>query len=81
MIDSSAAAPPRMRTRATDLLGIRYPIVQGGMQWVGRVLRKSLPRFVRLRVGQHNTNMTKLLTYWYDIEYRHGQGYLECQSH
>ena len=24
-----------MRTRVTDLLGIRYPIVQGGMQWVG----------------------------------------------
>jgi nitronate monooxygenase len=25
-----------MRTRITDLLGIRYPIIQGGMQWVGR---------------------------------------------
>lgn len=25
-----------MRTRVTDLLGIRYPIIQGGMQWVGR---------------------------------------------
>lgn len=25
-----------MRTRITELLGIRYPIVQGGMQWVGR---------------------------------------------
>ena len=25
-----------MRTRLTDLLGIRYPIIQGGMQWVGR---------------------------------------------
>ncbi|MEZ5651775.1 MAG: nitronate monooxygenase family protein [Burkholderiaceae bacterium] len=24
-----------MRTRVTDLLGTRYPIVQGGMQWVG----------------------------------------------
>jgi len=24
-----------MRTRVTELLGIRYPIVQGGMQWVG----------------------------------------------
>src|SRR6185295_16367942 len=24
-----------MRTRLTELLGIRYPIVQGGMQWVG----------------------------------------------
>lgn len=25
-----------MKTRVTDMLGIRYPIVQGGMQWVGR---------------------------------------------
>jgi len=25
-----------MRTRFTDLMGIRYPIVQGGMMWVGR---------------------------------------------
>jgi len=25
-----------MQTRITSLLGIRYPIVQGGMQWVGR---------------------------------------------
>ncbi|MBP7337406.1 nitronate monooxygenase family protein [Niveispirillum sp.] len=25
-----------MRTRLTDLLGIRHPIIQGGMQWVGR---------------------------------------------
>lgn len=25
-----------MKTRITDLLGIRYPIIQGGMQWVGR---------------------------------------------
>ena len=25
-----------LRTRFTDLFGIRYPIVQGGMQWVGR---------------------------------------------
>jgi NAD(P)H-dependent flavin oxidoreductase YrpB (nitropropane dioxygenase family) len=24
-----------MRTRLTDMLGVRYPIVQGGMQWVG----------------------------------------------
>src|SRR5260370_21770952 len=24
------------RTRITDLLGIQVPIVQGGMQWVGR---------------------------------------------
>lgn len=25
-----------MQTRITELLGIRYPIIQGGMQWVGR---------------------------------------------
>lgn len=25
-----------MKTRITELFGIRYPIVQGGMQWVGR---------------------------------------------
>lgn len=25
-----------MRTRVTELLGVRYPIIQGGMQWVGR---------------------------------------------
>jgi NADH:quinone reductase (non-electrogenic) len=25
-----------MRTRVTDLFGIRFPIIQGGMQWVGR---------------------------------------------
>lgn len=25
-----------MKNRVTELLGIRYPIVQGGMQWVGR---------------------------------------------
>jgi len=30
------AAAPAMKTRITELLGIRYPIVQGGMQWVGR---------------------------------------------
>ncbi len=28
------AAP--MKTRITEMLGIRYPIIQGGMQWVGR---------------------------------------------
>ncbi|MFW2829216.1 NAD(P)H-dependent flavin oxidoreductase [Sphingomonas sp. ID0503] len=25
-----------LRTRVTELLGIRHPIIQGGMQWVGR---------------------------------------------
>src|SRR5918993_198971 len=24
-----------MKTKVTELLGIRYPIIQGGMQWVG----------------------------------------------
>ena len=24
-----------MKTKVTELLGIQYPIVQGGMQWVG----------------------------------------------
>ncbi len=26
---------PTLRTRVTEQLGIRYPIIQGGMQWVG----------------------------------------------
>ena len=25
-----------MKTRVTEALGIRYPIIQGGMQWVGK---------------------------------------------
>jgi nitronate monooxygenase len=25
-----------MKTRVTELLGIRCPIIQGGMQWVGK---------------------------------------------
>lgn len=29
-------ALPAMKTRVTELFGIRYPIIQGGMQWVGR---------------------------------------------
>jgi len=32
-VEAAGAAP--MRTRVTALLGIRYPVVQGGMQWVG----------------------------------------------
>jgi NADH:quinone reductase (non-electrogenic) len=32
---TTTVAPP-MRTRLTEMLGIRYPIVQGGMMWVGR---------------------------------------------
>src|SRR5271166_1006195 len=31
-----ATIEPRIENRVTRLLGIRYPIVQGGMQWVGR---------------------------------------------
>jgi NADH:quinone reductase (non-electrogenic) len=27
---------PALRTRVTELLGVPYPIIQGGMQWVGR---------------------------------------------
>ena len=27
---------PAMKTRVTELLGTRYPIIQGGMMWVGR---------------------------------------------
>ncbi len=27
---------PAMKNRVTEMLGIRYPIVQGGMMWVGR---------------------------------------------
>ena len=30
------ARQPAMKTRVTEMLGIRYPIVQGGMMWVGR---------------------------------------------
>src|SRR5262245_55005685 len=40
MTASAAATRPTsrltLRTRITDLLGIRYHIIQGGMQWVGR---------------------------------------------
>lgn len=25
----------KIQTRITELLGIRYPIIQGGMMWVG----------------------------------------------
>jgi NADH:quinone reductase (non-electrogenic) len=30
------ATIPAMKNRVTDLLKVRYPIIQGGMQWVGR---------------------------------------------
>jgi nitronate monooxygenase len=32
----TVATQPRLRTRITELLAIERPIVQGGMQWVGR---------------------------------------------
>src|SRR5690606_34742986 len=35
-MSNDASTPRAMKTPVTDLLGIRYPIVQGGMQWVGR---------------------------------------------
>lgn len=38
-VTASVPAParqPAMKTRVTEMLGIRYPIVQGGMMWVGR---------------------------------------------
>ncbi len=34
-VATGSLAPP-INTRVTQLLGIRYPIIQGGMQWVGR---------------------------------------------
>lgn len=36
VLTSQAGGVPVMRNRVTALLGTRYPIVQGGMQWVGR---------------------------------------------
>lgn len=35
-MDKKTARQPAMKTRVTELLGISYPIVQGGMMWVGR---------------------------------------------
>jgi NAD(P)H-dependent flavin oxidoreductase YrpB (nitropropane dioxygenase family) len=35
-VKNDSNAPARMKTRFTDLVGIDYPIVQGGMMWVGR---------------------------------------------
>src|SRR5512138_441971 len=35
-MSSMSQGHDRMRTRVTELLGTRYPIIQGGMQWVGR---------------------------------------------
>lgn len=33
---SAEGGSPRLRTAATELLGIEHPVVQGGMMWVGR---------------------------------------------
>ncbi|KRF14819.1 NAD(P)H-dependent flavin oxidoreductase [Nocardioides sp. Soil796] len=30
------APAPRLRTRFTELFGVEHPVIQGGMQWVGR---------------------------------------------
>lgn len=35
-VDHVSGDFPPMHTRVTELLGVRYPIIQGGMQWVGR---------------------------------------------
>ncbi|MDB5982111.1 MAG: 2-nitropropane dioxygenase precursor [Pseudomonas sp.] len=35
-VDDRNKKLPVMKTRVTEMLGIRYPIVQGGMMWVGR---------------------------------------------
>ena len=35
-IQYGTSAVPPMRTRITEMLGVEYPIIQGGMQWVGR---------------------------------------------
>lgn len=32
---NASSRAPVLRTRVTDMLGVRYPIIQGGMQWVG----------------------------------------------
>ena len=34
-LQSGSGARPRLKTRFTELVGVEYPIVQGGMQWVG----------------------------------------------
>ena len=34
--NNNAGSPMRLKTRFTELVGIDYPIVQGGMMWVGR---------------------------------------------
>ena len=35
-MSETATTAPRLRTRFTEALGIEYPVVQGGMMWVGR---------------------------------------------
>lgn len=35
MNPNPSSRQPAMKTRITELLGIRYPIIQGGMMWVG----------------------------------------------
>jgi len=38
-----------MKTRVTEMLGIQYPIIQGGMQWVGYAELASACRTRRAR--------------------------------
>src|SRR5882724_4694342 len=35
-IENCQGGRNRLKTRVTEMLGIEYPIIQGGMQWVGR---------------------------------------------
>ena len=36
-----------MKTVITELLGIEYPVIQGGMAWVGHLLPGWKTRFTR----------------------------------
>jgi NADH:quinone reductase (non-electrogenic) len=41
VVNDSKQHIPAMKTRVTELVGIRYPIIQGSMQWVGRAVLAS----------------------------------------
>jgi NAD(P)H-dependent flavin oxidoreductase YrpB (nitropropane dioxygenase family) len=36
-----------LKTRFSEMFGVEYPIVQGGMQWVGRAAWSRLAEIVR----------------------------------
>jgi NAD(P)H-dependent flavin oxidoreductase YrpB (nitropropane dioxygenase family) len=36
LVENTVADQPAIRNRVTELLGVKYPIIQGGMMWVGR---------------------------------------------